>query len=78
MRARSGLAGLGAMLAFDAILIPPWGLVGASFASLIGYSVAAVICLQAWHARTGEPWRSVLFASRSDLDALRKRSTRSR
>jgi O-antigen/teichoic acid export membrane protein len=71
VRAFSATAGLGAMIAADFLMIPRWGIVGAAYAALLGYSVAALWAGRRWSAATGQPPSRLWIPKVSDLDVLR-------
>jgi O-antigen/teichoic acid export membrane protein len=71
VRAWTALAGLGAMLIADLLLIPRWGIAGASYAALVGYTVAAVWAGRRWSIRTGQPSNLLWRPQVSDLRIMR-------
>jgi O-antigen/teichoic acid export membrane protein len=63
-------ANLGVNIALNAVLVPLWGIVGAGAASLVSYTVAAVIVLLRFRAMTGVGWRATLVPSREDFATM--------
>lgn len=69
-RFRSGLAGVLAMVAFDAAFVPRFGVVGASVGSLVAYGTAAAVTVHTWRSRTEVSLSELLLVRRGDLVSL--------
>ncbi|MBA2275805.1 MAG: polysaccharide biosynthesis C-terminal domain-containing protein [Chloroflexi bacterium] len=64
------LAGLGLNLGLNALLIPRFGIMGASMASSISYTVTALLMIVVFHRLTHQPLRETLLVRRSDIRRL--------
>jgi stage V sporulation protein B len=58
------------MVGADLLLIPIWGIVGASIASSLGYAVGAIIMFVFYNRTTGQSLTNVAVFSKSDLVAV--------
>ena len=72
-RLTSAVAGLVAMVVADLVLIPAFGIVGASAGAAFGYVLAAAVVLRVWSATTGRSGRALVGVRSGDLDAFRTR-----
>jgi stage V sporulation protein B len=52
------------------LLIPIWGIVGASIASSLGYAVGAIIMFVFYSRTTGQSLTTVVLISKQDLSAV--------
>jgi O-antigen/teichoic acid export membrane protein len=69
-------AALVGTIAFDFLLIPRWGFMGAAAASSISYSVSAIVLVVCYARVTGNSVASVLFPQRGDLQLYREQIAR--
>jgi len=69
----TALTSLGANIAFNLLLIPRLGIVGAAAASLFSYSLGAALQLAICSRLTGQTPRSFLVPTREDVRQLRER-----
>ena len=71
-RYRSGLIGVVAMVVADALLVPTFGIVGASIGSLAAYVTAAGIAVRIWTRRCGDSVSNLLVPRSGDVGQLRR------
>ena len=63
----AGLLALVTNVALNVVLIPTWGIVGASFATAVGYTAACAILIVFFLRESGLPWTAVIVPTRDDL-----------
>ena len=63
----AGLLALATNVALNVVLIPTWGIVGASFATAVAYSGACVILIYFFLHESGLRWADVIVPTRDDI-----------